>query len=429
MNRNQGRHTSTHTVKLRKALCCAAELTILVNRQGGVEEFYGPPAGLLGDDFPLSIGDPIDKVFEESLFQKLLGDTPEALEDRGRSEIVTLANEKNVELRMTKLPREPLFVLVLRDVTPQTRELETLRRQNLLYAADLARTYARWKDGVQQIHTTAKQAAQAERLSLLGQVAAGLAHEAKNLLMPVTLYSQLLREKSRDLGEEGHRLTEGIYSAAERVANLLHQILDAGKPGDHHLEPVTIEALVETVLTIMGSTLRRKGVVLNVEIDEDLPLVEANPQDLEQVLVNLIANALDAIEEAGLTTAPGRAKTVVQSQVEGEAHPTPRSPTISLEAFVEAKSAEGAPPVVVFRVRDNGPGIPPETLSQIFDPFFTTKGAHQGTGLGLFVAHETIRGLGGTMEATSAVGQGALFEIRLPGMSPRKAEAPPLTIG
>ncbi len=401
---------STRTVKLRKALCCAAELTLLVNREGCIEEMYGSATTLLGEETKLRHGDPLDIILKDQTFADIVSHDPEAFDERGYSLTVNLIAEKRAELRITKLPKDPVFVVVLRNITPVFREIESLKKQNIRYAEDLAQTYARWKDGVKKVGITAQQAAKAERLSTLGQVAANLAHEAKNLLMPVTIYSQLLVEKSRNLDEESKHLAEGIHSAADRVASLLHQILDAGKPVDLHREPIPVSSLTESLETILGSTLRRHEVKLEVALDSDLPLIEANQRELEQVFINIIANSIDAFEEA-----------------QNRSRPVGQEPKIQIRAFIEKEEkqgkqdeqrAEDRPPVVVISFKDNGPGFQDDTLSKIFDPFFTTKEAKKGTGLGLFVAHETIRNLGGTMEAFNirTEGSGAAFEIRLPGI-------------
>lgn len=398
------KNESTRTVKLRKALCCAAELTLLVNKEGYIEEMYGSATTLLGEETKLRHGDPLDIILKDQTFADIVSHDPEAFDERGYSLTVNLIAEKRAELRITKLPKDPLFVVVLRNITPVFREIESLKKQNIRYAEDLAQTYARWKDGVKKVGITAQQAAKAERLSNLGQVAANLAHEAKNLLMPVTIYSQLLVEKSRNLDKESKHLAEGIHSAADRVASLLHQILDAGKPGDLHREPIPLSSLTESLEKILGSTLRRHEVKLEVALDADLPLIEANQRELEQVFINIIANSIDAFEET-----------------QNKIRPLGQKPKIQIRAFIEKKDeqrAKNSPPVVVISFEDNGPGFKNDTLSKIFDPFFTTKEAKKGTGLGLFVAHETIRNLGGTMEAFNirTEGSGAAFEIRLPGI-------------
>lgn len=339
-------------------------------------------------------------------------------------------------------PGSIAYAVVLHKTPPQIEELEKLRRQNLMYAADLARTYARWKDGVRRIRTTAKQAAQAERLSVLGQMAAGLAHEAKNLLMPVTLYAQLLSERRADLNGEGGKLVDGIQEAAGRVSQLLYRILDAGRPTGGEREPIHLSELVENVRSIMGSALKKHGVALEVSLPRTqgiaesappLPRVEVNRQEIEQVLVNLIANALDVLADHTLppdtdvaTHKPciqlhlGLEESTVPAQSATCGHPTDK------DASARVNDAEV--PVVIVRVIDNGPGIAQDVLPRIFDPFFTTKSPKEGTGLGLFMAHETIRNHGGTLDAYNVEPTGACFEIRLPAV-PDLDDAPPALVG
>jgi signal transduction histidine kinase len=409
---------------LGKILDGLAGVTLLCTPEGRVDRCYGDPGVLERSTLADLVG---RKVAD--LLPSLSADTLEESRDEPRTARVQIdGGRSELEVRIIPVSDDGRLALVVREPSDEQEQLSRLRRQNLMYAADLARAFVRWKDGQRRIRTTAKQAAQAERLSVLGQMAAGLAHEAKNLLMPVTLYAQLLSERRDELEQKDMELVDSIHEAAQRVSSLLHRILDAGRPGDTHTEPVVVGELFENVEAIIGSTLKRSSTELEVAVDSDLPRIQANPQELEQVLVNLIANALDAMTEPSRTSTnldgaggPGADRRI---RIEARVESLPPQGTDRSPQGEQTHTSNGDDdPVVVLRVTDSGPGIPDDVLPRIFDPFFTTKAPEHGTGLGLFVSHETIRALGGTLEARNETGGGACFEIRLPGLASEGAKA------
>ena len=226
---------------------------------------------------------------------------------------------------------------------------------------------------------------QVTTLLTLGEMATGMAHELNQPLASISFAAQnvrlLLGREPADLRAVGAKV-EKILSEARRTAKLIEHMRVFARNERGEMRPVSLHAVLESALEILSHKLRGCRVLDGVP--KDLPAVAGWPIPLEQVLINLISNALDAYE----TAAPEAAREVT---VTGEVQ--------------EDK--------VVLRVADRAGGIPKPVLSRVFEPFFTTKPPGKGTGLGLGLAHGAIAEMGGTITAANENG-GAVFEIRLP---------------
>jgi C4-dicarboxylate-specific signal transduction histidine kinase len=246
-------------------------------------------------------------------------------------------------------------------------------------SGELADREARLSDAHTQI-------SRADKLSAVGELAASIAHEVKNPVTAVVGYAQLGRE-TRDLAE-AHELFGLVEQQGWRAGEVLQSLLEFTRRAPTAPEPVAPAALVEETLRLLRHPLRLRGVTVTSELAEGLPSVLAHAGELQQVLVNLLLNAADAME--------GREQRRVT---------------------VRAASADGQ---VLLAVSDTGTGIPPELREKIFQPFFTTKKGRDGTGLGLSVSQRIVKDLGGEIRLESAVGEGATFTVVLPA-SPREA--------
>ncbi len=254
------------------------------------------------------------------------------------------------------------------------------------------------------------QLVRADRLSAVGTLAAGVAHEINNPLAYLMLNLQfLMRELPRFDGDEAklegllERLAEAEHGA-RRVSTIVGDLRTLARPEETNREPVSVPKALSAAIKVAGVELRRRARV--VEIYDAVPFVDASPTRLEQVFVNLLVNAGHAIKE-------GR----------------PNDNEIRVHAFSESGN-------VVVEVRDSGTGIPPEILGRVFDPFFTTKPRGLGTGLGLPISRGIVKSLGGEITVKSAVGVGTTFRVTLPPLpddDPRlrspKEEPPPSTVG
>ncbi len=231
-----------------------------------------------------------------------------------------------------------------------------------------------------------RSARQAEKLAALGTLAAGLAHELNN---PIGIISSrielmLLDAESRPLAEEVREDLEVLHRNAQRVARIAQGLLSFARqsPGDQ--APVDVNHVVEETLLLVDREISKHGITLTRRLSPGLPLVRGDGNALQQVVLNLLTNARDALPEGG-------------------------------EIVVETAAVRGRPGSVRVRVRDSGPGIPPEMIPRIFDPFFTTKS--NGTGLGLSISHGIVRDHGGTLDVESQPGRGTTFVITFPGLA------------
>jgi signal transduction histidine kinase len=223
---------------------------------------------------------------------------------------------------------------------------------------------------------------QAQKLESLGQLAGGVAHDLNNLLTPILICSELVREAvAPDAGL--CELLDTIMSAGGSARDLVVQLLAFGRKQMLQLRGLDASQACEQALKLLARSLPAT-IEVRARLAPALPLVMADATQLQQVIVNLAINARDAMPAGGALTVS--------------------------TALVEAHGRA----LVAIAVEDSGAGIDPQTLPHIFEPFFTTKSAGRGTGLGLAMVYGIAKQHGGTVEVTSEVGRGARFEVRLP---------------
>lgn len=232
------------------------------------------------------------------------------------------------------------------------------------------------------------QLVRAEKLATVGALAAGIAHEVGTPLGVVRARAEYLVSK---LGKD-HPQAESarvVISEIDRITRTIRQLLDFSRLQQPALEPVSPAALCRDVAELLELEAERRQVQLVVNVTEPLPQVSADPDQLRQVLVNLLMNALHASKKDG-----------------------------KVELRCEARE----PGTLSFVVEDDGSGIAPENLNQVFDPFFTTRKRGQGTGLGLAIVSQIARNHGATVELESEPGKGTVAKLRWP-LAPASMEA------
>jgi PAS domain S-box-containing protein len=237
-----------------------------------------------------------------------------------------------------------------------------------------------------------------DRLAALGTMAAGLAHEIKNPLTSVRTFSRLVPRKFED-PRFRETFQKVVPRELERINGIVEQLLQLARPARLRFEPVRLPALLERVLELYSNQIETGKISVVREYARDLPAVQADAEHLYQALVNLVGNALEAMDVAGLLTL--RAGESDDGDEFSSVPPTRSRRSVKLE------------------VEDTGAGIPASDANKIFNPFFTTKG--QGTGLGLALAHKIIEDHGGRISFRSTPGRGTTFRITLPllGADPR----------
>jgi len=264
---------------------------------------------------------------------------------------------------------EILMFFAVGGVTGLLSDMEKRRREQLQRTAEeLGRVYS-------ELQSTFEQVRRADRLSAIGQLAAGLAHEIRNPLASIDGAAEVI-----DAGASGGVRDETvriIRKECARLNNLLSSLLDFSRPRPPELRCVDVRQVIESVIELVRHS-AGKNVRFEVSTQDSLPALNCDREQLVQVLMNLTLNASQAMPEGGT-------------------------------ARISAERGGGG---IVIRVADEGTGIKTEQLEKIFDPFFTTKSS--GTGLGLAVVHQIVTYHGGTVAASQNQDRGMTFTVRLP---------------
>jgi len=224
--------------------------------------------------------------------------------------------------------------------------------------------------------------AQSEKLAAIGRLAAGVAHEINNPLTVISANVQILREEIQR-SEPYYGSVRLIDRASERAAKVVRNLLDFSRAEAFDFVPTDLNHSLADAVSLIEPQTRKSNVQVMVDLAADLPPIDASPDHLHVVWLNLLLNAMYALEGCGH---------------EGEIRVTSRCNEDT----------------ATVQIADNGAGMPPDVIRKVFDPFFTTKPPGKGTGLGLFTCYRTVRRHGGTISASSQEGEGTSFEISLP---------------
>jgi two-component system NtrC family sensor kinase len=218
-----------------------------------------------------------------------------------------------------------------------------------------------------------------EKLSALGRLSASVAHEVNNPLGAIMAHIYLLKQDLPDKTSSLWESLDVIEHEVDVIADLVDQLRSFSKPPRKERRPVNLNEVVENVMTLAGKELQKQHIDVTLDLQGPLSLVEASEDQLEEVFMNLVLNARDAMPEGG--------ELMICTQED--------------DSCVQAQ------------VIDTGQGIDPEIEDRIFEPFFTTKG-EKGTGLGLAISHSIVDEHNGEIEVESEVGRGTTFNLRLP---------------
>jgi signal transduction histidine kinase len=230
---------------------------------------------------------------------------------------------------------------------------------------------------------------QADKLSSIGLLAAGVAHEVNTPLAVISTYAQMLAKQVADDSQKS-LILEKIAKQTFRASEIVNSLLNFSRTSSTSYGGVSVNRVIQETLSLLEHQLQKSGIEIKTDLDPDVPAVHGNAGKLQQVFLNLFLNARDAMANGG---------------------------TIEVRSF-------GVGSGTIIEVSDTGHGIAPENLHRIYDPFFTTKGAKKGTGLGLSVTYGIIQEHGGSIEVSNRRGGGATFRVELPAAVPGSVRIP-----
>ncbi len=249
----------------------------------------------------------------------------------------------------------------------------------------LAAAFSRMTDSLRQnvtkLESTQAQLVQSEKLASIGEMAAAVAHGLRNPLASLRAAAQLVRSHPDSPSAAEH--LDAIVEEVDRLDRRISHLLSFSRPAPYHPMPERLDRLVEGLLPAFAAPMRENQVELQVDLPRDLPEVVVDPMQLEQALLELVSNALDAMPDGG---------------------------RLRLSARVTNGGSSGAD--LTIEVSDTGPGIPASVLPSVCEPFFTTR--QEGTGLGLAIAKRYVEQNGGKLEIDSPPGAGTTVRVRLP---------------
>ncbi|MBM4087580.1 MAG: PAS domain S-box protein [Planctomycetes bacterium] len=299
----------------------------------------------------------------------------------------TLRDGRRVWLERSTFPisaddgRVAYVIEFARDVTVR-QQLEREQREQRM---ELGRRLRELRHAYQEMESLSQQLLQAEKLASVGLMASSLAHELDTPLSTISGYGELLAEELKDVKAQAR--LKIIGEQAVRCQKTIRAMLDFARKPERMAKPLDVNEVIARVLSLVEHILKVRRTEVALSLAERLPPVLGNDGELQQVVLNLLKNAMDAMPKGG---------------------------KIRIRTSLDAAAKQ-----VEVVVHDSGAGIPPEHLSRIFQPFFTTKEPGKGTGLGLAICQTIVKDHDGTLTAENAPEGGARLRIRLPAASER----------
>lgn len=300
-------------------------------------------------------------------------------------------------------------------VTPETLSILEQFAELATIAIDNARLFEGMKEELEKRKKLEKgqrrmesRLRQSQKMEAVGTLAGGIAHDFNNILFPIIGFSEMILE---DLPEDSpfQDPMQTILTGAFRARDLVQQILTFSRDTEQEVHPLKIQLVLKEALKLARASLP-STIKIITHIPDDIGLVMADPTQIHQVIMNLITNALHAMEEIG-----------------GELRVNLLEKEVEKEAVHDLGMEPGS--YVCLKIADTGPGMDKRTRKRIFEPYFTTKVRGKGTGLGLAVVHGIVKKLGGEIGVNTEMGQGSEFSIYLPRILSRSEDVPIKVLG
>ena len=273
-------------------------------------------------------------------------------------------------------------------ITQENVKLLTMLAKQCSLVMENSLLYDRLKKDHESLQKAQRQILQAEKLASIGRLTAGAAHEILNPLNIISGYIQLLPIHA-DLHEKALRYLTIMSEQVDRISKIVNGMYQFSKTSAFDTEKIQINSLIQDVFQLFEHEHRYDNIQYVMELEENLPPIMGNADNLSQVVFILLSNARDAMPTGGKLTVSSR-----------------------LAAYDNSSGETGK--WIEIQFRDTGQGIPEESIDNIFDPFFTTKASKNGTGLGLSLGYGIIQNHGGTIRVESRLNQGTIFTICLP---------------
>jgi PAS domain S-box-containing protein len=366
--------------RFRGILDSAPDAIITIDELGAIVEFNPAAETMFGIARQRAIGAKIRDI--------IIPERQRAAHDAGMARHLATGESRilNRRIEVTALRGDDEFSAELAVTSTRfgDRVLFTAHVRDLTQQKEAAREIARQRDRLYQ----------SEKLSALGALLAGVAHELNNPLSIVVGQALMLEE---DGGGELAQRAARIRTAAERCGRIVKSFLAMARQHGPEKKPVDLNQTVRAALELVGYGIRSAGIKVTADLARNLPTFSADPDQLGQLITNLILNAQQALKDA----------------------PQPRG----LRIQTRYKSAQSQIRLVI---SDNGPGVPRNLRSRVFEPFFTTKPVGSGTGIGLSICHAIVSAHGGSIEVDETPGGGATFRIRLPVVGVVEPKVPAL---
>lgn len=242
---------------------------------------------------------------------------------------------------------------------------------------ELAQAFAKMTE---RLHDSRAQVVQAEKLASIGEMSAAVAHGLRNPLASLRAAAQLVRRHPTSPSAAEH--LDAILVEVDRLDRRISHLLSFSRPAPFHPMAESLPRLVNDVLPAVAELIRERGIELVMDVPEHLPSIRVDPMQIEQAVLEIVSNALDAMPAAGRLR------------------------------IVASVASDRGPDQLLLEVSDTGPGIPEAALASVFEPFFTTR--EEGTGLGLAIAKRYVEQNGGRLEIESRQGSGTTVRLRLP---------------
>lgn len=299
------------------------------------------------------------------------------------------------------------FILLKGETDVSYAQLRARNQELENKVEELERAYAELEEAKNQlIHS--------ERLAAMGQLAASIVHELSSPLTVIGGYIDVLLMRSV-LNDQDRRILTIARHHSESMNKLVREILSFSHKQITPFGAVNVNELLDYVVMFLGNFLKKHTFTINKSLTPDLPLIVGSVQQIQQVFVNMITNAADAMDGKGTLVIETLS---MSSKAVAELSKEPDASGVRSDGDMQTLCDKYAQ-FIAIRFQDDGPGIPPDTLVNIFNPFFTTKTADKGTGLGLSICRTIIERHDGNILVSSAIDKGAVFAVLLPVRSGR----------